>query len=111
MAGYSQSNIQVYAPGAKSPSRTTTDGITWPDGIAVDAHDTLYVANGASGRSFKAGNVEEYRAGQNMPYRTIRDELVHPADVLVNKSGWLYVARLRPTLHVSRQSLSTVHIH
>ena len=92
MAGYSQSNIQVYGPGDKSPSRTITDSITWPVGIAVDANDILYVANFTLGRSNVAGNVEEYRAGQSTPYQTLTDKLIHPIDVVVNKKGWLYVA-------------------
>jgi DNA-binding beta-propeller fold protein YncE len=63
--------------------------VTSPDGIAVDAHDTLYVATTAA-----LGQIEEYRFGQSKPYRTITDKLSYPADVVVSKKGWLYVANM-----------------
>jgi hypothetical protein len=77
----------VYAPGSKSPSRTITNGITVPVGIAVDSHGTLYVVNASA-----SGSVEEYPSGQSKPYRTITDGLAYPENVVVNKSGRLYVA-------------------
>ena len=88
--------------GSKSPSRTITDGITWPVGICVDKHDTLYVANlDQSTAGTGPGNVEEYRAGESKPYRTITDKLNRPLNVVVGKSGWLYVVNYA-TLHMSR---------
>jgi uncharacterized protein YjiK len=84
---YSAQNIQVYAPGRTSPSRTITDGVTAPVGIAVDAHDTLYVTAAAP-----QGQIEEYRFGQSKPFRTITDNLSYPEGVVIGKNGWLYVA-------------------
>ncbi len=81
-------SIVVYAPGSKSPSRTITDGVTYPVGIAVDAKGTLYIANDDS------DNVEEYRSGQSYPYQTITDDLDLPDGLTVNKQGWLYVVNL-----------------
>jgi DNA-binding beta-propeller fold protein YncE len=83
---YGTTNVQVYPPGKKSPTRTITDGVVWPTGIVVDAKGTLYVANGAS-----PCNVEEYRAGQSHPYRAITDQIAGPTGLSIGKNGWLYV--------------------
>jgi sugar lactone lactonase YvrE len=80
-------NVQVYAPGRKAPSRTITDGITWPVGTAVDADNTLYVTNDNA-----PCNVEEYRVGQNHPFRTITDEIDGPTALTFDESGRLYEA-------------------
>jgi hypothetical protein len=44
-------------------SRTITNGVTWPVGIAVDAHDTLYVTNGTASmsRNIDQGGVHRTR--------------------------------------------------
>ncbi len=65
-------NVVVYAPGSKSPSRTITNGITSPDGLAVDSNGTLYVAN------LYQNNVVEYRSGQSDPFQTITKAMDHP---------------------------------
>jgi hypothetical protein len=84
---YSGQNVQVYAPGGKSPSRTITDGVSSPAGIAVDAHSTLYVTT-----QDPPSRIEEYRSGESKPYRTVADELSYPEGIVVAKNGWLYVA-------------------
>jgi hypothetical protein len=76
----------VFPPGSKSPSRTITDGVTWPVGIALDSSGALYVAN------FEQNNIEEYLSGQDHPYRTITRGLHLPAGLAFNTKGWLYVA-------------------
>lgn len=81
----SQQNIEVYAPGSKSPSRTITHGVTWPASITADSSATLYVAN------VEQNNVEEYRFGRNDPFQTTTDGMNATAAVTVNNKGWLYV--------------------
>lgn len=76
----------VYAPGSKTPSRTVTDGITSPVGIAIDANGILYVAN------LRENNVEEYLAGRDHPFKTITLGLSTPGGVTLDKKGWLFVA-------------------
>jgi hypothetical protein len=81
----SQMNVEVYARGSKSPSRTITDGVTSPAGLAVDANGMLYVANTYQ------DNVEEYRSGQDDPFQTITEAVNKPTGVTVDKKGMLYV--------------------
>jgi len=78
----------VYAPGSKSPSRTITNGITSPRGLAVDSNGTLYVAN------LYQSNVEEYRPGSGDPFQTITQAMDRPEGLTVDKKGTLYVSNI-----------------
>jgi serine/threonine-protein kinase len=81
-------NVEVYSAGSKSPTRTITNGVTSPVGIAVDAHRTLYVTN------VFENNVEEYRSGQSIPYQTITEDISSPSSATVNKDGYLYITNI-----------------
>jgi hypothetical protein len=83
---YGTTNIQVFPPGRRAPTRTITDGVVWPTGITVDAKDTLYVANDGP-----PCNVEEYRVGRSHPYKAIK-EINGPVGLSFGKNGWLYVS-------------------
>ncbi len=62
--GFGPYSVVVYAHGSKSPSRTITDGVTYPVGLTVDAHDTLYVDNDHTTSTRSPGNVAEYGSFQ-----------------------------------------------
>ncbi len=80
--------MQVYTLGSKSPSRTITNGVTSPCGLAVDANGTLYVAN-----EFQ-DNVAEYRSGRSDPFQTITQGIKRPGGVTVDKKGTLYISNI-----------------
>jgi sugar lactone lactonase YvrE len=73
------SDVVVYPPGSKTPSRAITDGVTSPVAIAVDASGILYVAN------ITEANVQEYMPGGSDPFKTITHGLITPAPLTVNK--------------------------
>ena len=56
-------------------------------GIAVDAHNTLYVTT-----QDPPSQIKEYRFGQSTPFRTITDKLSYPQGVMIGRNSWLYVA-------------------
>ena len=60
-------------------------------GIAVDAHDTLYVTT-----ADPPSQIEEYRSGQSTPFRTITDQLSYPvASWLAKTVGFTLRIRAR----------------
>lgn len=83
--------INVYPPGATTPSRTYTTGISLPIGVAVQRDGRLYVAN------FDGYDVTEYPKGSTTPDKTI--SFVHlegndPFGLVVDARDDLYVAAL-----------------
>lgn len=83
-------NVQVFAPGAKQPTATITDGAWWPQGIAIDAKDTLYVSNFPTPSLL--GAVSEYHPGQIKPFQTLTDNAWEPWGLTVSKRGRLFVS-------------------
>lgn len=82
--------IQIYAqknPNA-GPVGQITDGLSTPDGMAIDTAGNLYVAN--------AGNntVAVYPPGKTSPSSTYTDGMATPANVVVGNDGTLYVVNL-----------------
>jgi hypothetical protein len=69
-----------------SPNATIGDTLSNPDGVAVDAAGTLYVA------SPTGSTVTEYPAGSTSPSATISNGIVDPDGVAVDAAGTLYVA-------------------
>jgi len=92
--------VTEYKKGATIPSKTITNSVSLPTGIAFDRSGNLYVANLDSEGAYVAvyakgsaspsrtitdghvvnlvtansanyGNVEEYKSGQSQPYQTI----------------------------------------
>jgi hypothetical protein len=86
-----QSYVDVYPPRGTAPSRSITDGITWPIGTAVDAENTLYVTNGTKANG-QCGDIAEYRAGRSHAFQSITDEMNSPIALTFDKSGRFYVA-------------------
>jgi hypothetical protein len=70
--------VAVYPPGGDAPSRTITDGIFFPEGIAVDSHGNLYVANFGFAKGSGCGDVAAYHIRQGKPFHTITDEISGP---------------------------------
>jgi sugar lactone lactonase YvrE len=82
--------IQIYAqknPNA-GPIAQISDGVSTPDGMAIDPSGNLYVAN--------AGNdtVAVYPPGKTSPSSTYSDGLATPANVAVGNDGTVYVVNL-----------------
>lgn len=63
-----------------------TSGLNGADGIWVDKHGNLYVAN------YNGQNVTEYRRGGFVPSCTYSEGLADPIDVTTDKAGNVYVA-------------------
>ena len=87
VSDYSASIILIYLQGAtgSGPVGEIVAGIANPQGIAVDASGTLYVAN--------AGNntVAEYPAGSVSPSVTLSTGISDPLDVSVDSNGIVYI--------------------
>lgn len=69
-----------------SPIQTITNGISGPNGIAVDKSGNLWVAN------TYAQNVTEYAPNATTPEQTISNGLNEPYDVKVDGFGDVFVA-------------------
>ena len=84
--------VDVYPAGLHiknpKPIRKITDGITRPQGVAVDKAGTLYVVNSASNGP---GNVVEYANGSSTPSATIPN-IPNAQYVAVDDQGFVYVS-------------------
>jgi sugar lactone lactonase YvrE len=87
VSDYTSSVILIYQQGntGSGPIGEIVDGVANPEGIAVDAVGTLYVAN--------IGNstVTEYPAGSTSPSVTLSTGISRPLDVSVDSTGIVYV--------------------
>jgi DNA-binding beta-propeller fold protein YncE len=63
-----------------------TKGLNGADGLWVDKHGNLYVAN------YNGYNVTEYKRGSSVPSCTYSKGLADPIDVTTDKAGNVYVA-------------------
>jgi DNA-binding beta-propeller fold protein YncE len=70
------------------PVLTITDGVSSPQGVAVDSSGILYVVNGYGG----SNDLTEYEPGATQPFRTITTGISSPTSVAVDSQGTLYVA-------------------
>jgi sugar lactone lactonase YvrE len=95
VSDYTASIILIYRQGdiGFGPIGEITAGISSPQGIAVDAAGTLYVAN------YGSNSVTEYLAGTTSPSVTLTSGITKPLDVNVDSKGDLYV---------TNNSLSTI---
>lgn len=87
-------NIAVYAPGASSPTRTITDGITTAYAMTTDGTGNLYVLNSCVNRggcTNSQNNVAIYSPGGDTPAHVVNG-LDFPVTLAVDISGNLYVA-------------------
>jgi hypothetical protein len=87
VSDYTASIVLIYLQGAtgSGPIGEIVTGIANPQGIAVDAAGTLYVAN------YGGNTVTEYPAGATSPSVTLSKGISHPLDVSVDKNGIVYI--------------------
>jgi serine/threonine protein kinase, bacterial len=84
--------VTEYLYGSKTPHTVITNGLFYPDGIAIDGSGNLYVGN--LGGRYVASNIVVYPAGSKSPSRTITDGITWPVGVAVDSNGGLDVANL-----------------
>jgi hypothetical protein len=92
--------VEVFAPGASTPSETVTTGIKNPRAMVLDKSGKIYVANYDNGN-----NVTVYAASGSL-IRTITQGISYPQALAINKKGWLYVANY-PNVTVYQPGKST----
>jgi hypothetical protein len=86
---YAGAQVVVYAPGATTPLRTISAGITpQPPTIAMDSTGTLYVANQT------ADTITEYAPGSTTVERTITSGISGPVAMALDASNTLYVMNI-----------------
>ncbi len=91
--GYSNtSNVTVYAPGKKSPSRIIYGGVDEPNALALDSAGNLYVANECASSSCTRGSVTVYPPKATKPSLTITQGFGTPSALTVGGDGTLYVS-------------------
>ena len=73
-----------------APIATITTGVFEPEGIFVDGHGTLYVANSAYSRG-QSASVTVYQAGASQPSLTIPASTYEPMSVAADSKGNVYV--------------------
>jgi hypothetical protein len=84
---YTASIVLIYKQGntGGGPIGEITDAIAQPQGDAVDASGTLYVANEGN------NTVTEYPAGSSTPSVTLSNGISRPLDVSVDSKGIVYI--------------------
>ena len=80
-------SIAAFQLNGKRIGTISTD-VNYPQGLFVDAHGTLYVANRGS------SDVLEFKRGASTPFAILRDGQKQPEDVTVCPSGTVYVANI-----------------
>jgi DNA-binding beta-propeller fold protein YncE len=87
VSDYTQNLILIYQQGAtgNGPIGEILDGVSQPQGIAVDSSGTLYVANEGN------NTIAEYPAGSTSPSMTLSTDITSPLDVTVDSKGVIYV--------------------
>lgn len=82
--------VTVYPANVNHPKAvlTITEGVSSPQGAAVDSSGVLYIANGYGG----SNNLTEYEPGATQPFQTITTGISAPTSVAVDSQGTLYVA-------------------
>jgi hypothetical protein len=76
------SQIEEYAKGSTTLKTTITDGISYPLGVAIDKHNTLYVST--------SGDIQEYANGSTSPTKTVTG-MDEPFGISLDSSGNLYI--------------------
>lgn len=84
-------NIYDQKGNNQQPIGQLTSGLAGPEGIFVDKHHQLWVAN--SGNS----SVVAFERGQTTPFTTLSDPDYYPLSVAVDKNGTVYVGNVEST--------------
>jgi hypothetical protein len=78
--------IEEYPKGSTTVSKTITNGISSPLGVAIDKNQTLYV-------SVVPSEIQEYAAGSTTPTKTVTGGgMSEPFGLSLDSSGNLYIA-------------------
>jgi hypothetical protein len=87
-------DIIVYGtPGSTGPVFIPLSGLYSPFPIAMDAHQTIFVADyGKDGEKHLDTSVTEWSAKHSGPVRTITNGIAFPIAIAVSTAGGLYVA-------------------
>jgi hypothetical protein len=106
VGGYRNNVVDVYDLSVHGYPlvETITDGVDGPGGLALDAQNTLYVANNNN------GTVTAYPFGSTSPSLTLHDRLSFATDVAVARNGDVYVANRgsKPGIAVFKPGQNTV---
>ena len=92
VANYYASTISVFPPGKKSPSRTISSGISYPNSLTVDKAGNLYVGNYGTPSGSLTSSISIYSPGSSKPGRVIANGVFGPFALAIDRSGKLYVA-------------------
>ena len=85
-------DVAEYLKGSTKPHTTITEGLTYPDGIALDQTGNMYVGNLVPyGKSGYESNVQVFAPGSKSPSRTITDDVTWPVGLAVDAHDTLYV--------------------
>lgn len=92
-ASYDGGFINIYsAKGTnQEPIGQLTSGLTSPQGVVVDKHHRLWVAN------TNAFNVVAFKHGATTPFATLDDPNYYPIAVAVDRHGTVYAANAEST--------------
>jgi sugar lactone lactonase YvrE len=87
------SRVNVYAPGAKHPTRTIASDIGLAGALAFDAQGNLYVADDDQPGSGPCGSrIEEFAAGGDTLLNTVSNGICAPQSLAFDSDQNLYVA-------------------
>jgi sugar lactone lactonase YvrE len=90
-----KNKIDVFAPGARSPFRTITQGINKPSALMFDRAGNLFVANCSPCDSYgkkQGGSITVYAPGSGVPSRTITNGIDWPVAMAFDGQERLAVA-------------------
>jgi hypothetical protein len=92
-SSYDGGFINIYSQKGtnQAPIGQLTSGLTSPQGIVVDKHHQLWVAN------TNAFNVVAFKRGATTPFTTLNDPNYFPIGVAVDKQGTVYAANAEST--------------
>jgi hypothetical protein len=85
-------NVIEIKPGARKPSVTITDGITFPFALAIDGSGTLYASNLGCYSPSCTGQVSEYQQGYTSGNPSLVIDVKYPLGLALDGSQNLYVA-------------------
>jgi hypothetical protein len=92
-ASYDGGFINLYSVKGndQQPIGKLTSGLTSPQGVIVDKHHNLWVAN------TNAFNVVAFKRGATTPFRTLSDPNYYPISIAVDGNGTVYAANAEST--------------
>jgi hypothetical protein len=88
---WSGKEIDVYPPGAKTPSLVINSGVDSPGNLAIDANGNLYASNYPGDQT---GSITVYNAATGTLEYTITQGIMYPVALLAGSDGNLYVGNV-----------------